>query len=374
MPRSTDSRASSGKRVSAKNRRPELPALENGTAVTAAGERSVAAGTIQNSTIVAGDQYPLNVVLSEAVYGRLREQDFLPPLFASIALSLIADVARRFFDDSHWLETAITILQPILIASAAVAGVLACVSLFRPAHPLAEKGKTRLFGKRVEWKKANVVTGIALAAAIALKLSLPFIAHLYNERGFQLQRHEPRDVSGAREAFERALRLAPGYSAAHYNLAVVYEDLHDENAIKEYLLAIKYDSRLYAAYNNLARLYLQRHRENDYENALTILEEARELSPQDENVQYSLNKNLGWVHYELKHYPLAETYLRRAIFLRGEDAAAAHCLMAYVLKEQGKPGVADECYDCVSLAPGEKDVEAKWLRDAQECVMNGGNK
>lgn len=334
----------------------------------------MAAGTIQNSTIVAGDQYPLDVVLSEAVYARLREQNFLPPLFASIAISLIADVARRFFDDSHWLETAITIVQPILIASAAVAGVLVCVSLLRPAHPRAEKGKTRLLGKRFKWKKATVVTGIALAAAITLKLSLPFIAHFYNERGFQLQRREPRDVSGARESFERALRLAPGYSAAHYNLAVVYEDLHDENAIKEYLLAIKYDSRLYAAYNNLARLYLQRHRESDYENALTILEQAWELSPQDESVQYSLNKNLGWVNYEMKHYPLAETYLRRAISLRAEDAAAAHCLMAYVLKEQGKPGAADECYDCVSLAPGEKDVEATWLRDAQECVMNGGNK
>lgn len=334
----------------------------------------MAAGTIQNSTIVTGDQYPLDVVLSEAVYAKLREQNFLPPLLASIAMSLIADVARRFFDDSHWLETTITILQPVLIASAAVAGVLACVSLLRPAHPLAEEGKAHLLGKRFEWKKATVVTGIALAAVITLKLSLPFIAHFYNERGFQLQHNESRDVSGARKSFERALRLAPGYSAAHYNLAVVYEDLHDENAIKEYLLAIKYDSRLYAAYNNLARLYLQRHRESDYENALTILEQAWELSPQDENVQYSLNKNLGWVNYEMKHYQLAETYLRRAISLRGEDAAAAHCLMAYVLKEQGKPGVADECYDCVSLAPGEKDVEAKWLSDAQECVMNGGNK
>lgn len=367
--------ASSGKRVPAGDRRQRQPALKNGAAVTAAGERSVAAGTIQNSTIITGNQYALDAVLREGVYSRLRAQNFLPPLFASIAISLIADVARRFFDDSHWLETAITIVQPVLIASAALAGVLACVSLLRSARPLAEEGKTRLLGKRFKWKKASVVTGTALAAAITLKLSLPLIAHFYNERGFQLQHNESRDVSGARKSYERAVRLAAGYSAAHYNLAVVYEDLHDENAIKEYLLAIKYDSRLYAAYNNLARLYLQRHRESDYENALTTLEQAWELSPQDENVQYSLNKNLGWANYEMKRYQLAETYLRRAISLRGgEGAAAAHCLMAYVLKEQGKPGVADECYDCVSLAPGEKDVEAAWLRDAQECMMNGGDK
>jgi len=77
----------------------------------------------------------------------------------------------------------------------------------------------------------------------------------------------------------------------------------------------------------------------------------------------------------LKHYSLAEMYLRRAISLQSKQGgAAAHCLLAYVLKAQGKAEAADECFDCVSLAPGEKDIEAKWLSDAQECLMKGGSK
>jgi hypothetical protein len=72
---------------------------------------------------------------------------------------------------------------------------------------------------------------------------------------------------------------------------------------------------------------------------------------------------------------MAEMYLRRAISLRNEQGgAAAHCLLAYVLKEQGMAGVADECFDCVSLAPGEKDVEPRWVSDARDCLMKGEGK
>jgi len=105
------------------------------------------------------------------------------------------------------------------------------------------------------------------------------------------------------------------------------------------------------------------------------LSKAGDISPRDENAQYSLNKNLGWANYALKHYAMAEVYLRRAIALRSQQSgAAAHCLLAYVLKEQGKAGVADECFDCVSLAPGEKDVEVSWVSDAQECLKKEGGK
>lgn len=302
---------------------------------------------------------------------------FLPWLFGSIALIPTIDILRRFLgDDGGWPDIASAIIQAVLIALAIIAAVLIVTSRVRPASPLVEKAAGLYgFNGLHKARRAALLTGIALMIALGLWLSLPVFARYYNERGTGFQYREQPDLSRARTSYQQAVRLDPGYAQAHYNLAIVHEDLQPEKAMEEYLQAIRYDSHIYPAYNNLARLYLRRGKPNDYESALNILSQAGDLSPQDENVQYSLNKNLGWANYALKHYSLAETFLRKAISLRDKSgAAAAHCLLAYVLKEQGKAGVDDECFDCVRLAPGEKDVEAEWLSDAKECVMKGESK
>lgn len=298
---------------------------------------------------------------------------FFSWLFASLAIILTTDVLRRFLSgDSGWPVIAATILQLFFILVAANALLLIAMSPLRLANAFVQRAaRAGIFNESPKALRAGLLTGIILAIVIGLWLSLPVFAHYYNERGARFQHADPPDLSRARESYQQAVRLNPGYAPAHYNLAVVQEDLHREKAMEEYLLAIRHDSHLYAAYNNLARLYLLRGEGNDYKDAFNLLNQAVALSPPDENVQYSLNKNLGWANYLLKHYPLAETYLRRALSLRSQGAAA-HCLLAYVLKEQGKAGVVDECYDCVSLAPGEKDVEANWVSDAQDCLMKGG--
>jgi CHAT domain/TPR repeat len=296
---------------------------------------------------------------------------FLPWMFASIATTLAIDVMRRFLA-GNWPDKIVSIVQTFLIAFATIAAILTVTALVRPANPLIKKVAS-LAGLQ-ELRRARrwaLGTGIVLILAMALWLPLRGFARYYNERGVGFQYSEPPDLSRARESYQQALRLDPSYAPAHYNLATVNEDLRPEEAMAEYLQAIKYDSRMYPAYINLARLYLLRGQNNDYENALNILNQVTFLAPQDENVQYSLNKNFGWANYVLKKYGLAEVYLRRAIALR-KQGAAAHCLLAYVLKEQGKAGVADECFDCVSLAPGERDSEPKWVSDAQDCLMRGG--
>jgi tetratricopeptide (TPR) repeat protein len=301
---------------------------------------------------------------------------FLPWLFTSLAMILTTDILRRFLGgEGGWSDIAAAILQPVLFAFSTIAAVLTVTSLVLPANRFVEKAASLgVFSKPDKPRRKTVLAGIAFIISLGLWLSLPAFARYFNERGAGFQYREQPDLSGARESYEQAVRLKPGYAQAHYNLALIYEELQPDKAIEEYLLAIKYDSQIYPAYNNLARLYLLRGKDNDYENALNILSRAGDLSPGDENAQYSLNKNLGWASYALKRYPMAEMYLRRAISLRIDQSAAAHCLLAYVLKEQGKAGVADECFDCVSLAPGEKDLEAKWLSDAQECLMKGDGK
>ncbi len=305
---------------------------------------------------------------------------FLPWLFASIAISLTTDVLRRFLGDG-WPDIAALIVQSVFVVLAIMAAALTIISMMRPTHPLVVKaaGSGGLTATR-KVKRSVILAGIALVIALGLWLSLPVFARYYNERGAEFQYRQQPDLSRARGSYQQAVRLLPGYAQAHYNLATVQEDLQPEGAIpegaiEEYRLAISFDNHLFPAYNNLARLYLLRGKDDDYESALTLLSKAGDISPQDENAQYSLNKNLGWANYALKHYAMAEMYLRRAIALRSQQSgAAAHCLLAYVLKEQGKAGVADECFDCVSLAPGEKDVEARWVSDAQECMKKEGGK
>jgi hypothetical protein len=297
---------------------------------------------------------------------------FLPWLFASIAISLTTDILRRFLgSEGGWPDIAAAILQPILIALAIITALFTSMSIVRPANRRVGKAaRSAIFNRPFKSRRAVIVTLIAMVIAFGLWLSLPIFARYYNERGIGFQYAEQPDRTRARESFERAVRLNPSYAQAHYNLALVQEDLQPEKSIEEYLAAIRLDSDIYPAYNNLARLYLLRGKENDYESALKLLNQARDLTPQDENAQYSLYKNLGWANYLLANYLQAEQELRRAISLR-KDKAAAHCLLAYVLKELGRAGVADECYDCVSFEPGEKDVEARWVSDARECLMKG---
>jgi tetratricopeptide (TPR) repeat protein len=293
-------------------------------------------------------------------------------LFGGVALSLSSDILRRFLGGEAWVQLAAVIAESFLGALSVLAAILMTIFLISPANRVVTRAARLGSGDARKSRRAVLLSGAAVVIVLGIWLSLPFSAHYYNERGIRFQYSEQPNLSRALASYQQAVRLKPNYAQAHYNLAAVQEDLQPERAIEEYLLVIRYDSRIYAAYNNLARLYLLRGRDNDYENALSILNQAVDLSPQDESVRYSLDKNLGWANYALKHYSLAEMFLRKAISLRDpQGGAAAHCLLAYVLKEQGKSGVADECFDCVSLASGEPDVEAKWVSDAKECLIKG---
>jgi tetratricopeptide (TPR) repeat protein len=354
--------------------------IKSSQEAAASGDRTASVSGDSVRAIIVGDHSKIKLggdSTRRATKEKLRPVAFLPRLLAAIAISLAIDVLRRFLGgDGDWSSIISAILQAVLIALLIVAVALTVILLLRPANPLVKKAaRLGVFNEAQQARRAAVLTGIACVIALGLWLSLPAFAPYYNDRGTKFQSSDPPDLSRARESYQQAVRLKPGYAPAHYNLATTYEDLQPDQAIDEYLLAIRYDSRIYPAYNNLARLYLRRGKNNDYEDALNILHQGEDLSPPDENVQYSLNKNLGWANYALKHYPLAEMYLRRAVALRDDQSgAAAHCLLAYVLKAQGKTGVADECFSCITLAPGEKDIEAKWVSDAQECVMKGESK
>ncbi len=282
----------------------------------------------------------------------------LAAAFLTLALSLATEVSLRFLSGGPDFFGVLSSLSLALLA------LVASSAFTQAGGRWVERALSRRdVGRRSSgaWKAG---LGFAvLLAILGLRLSLPGVARLYNDRGVYLQQ-EGR-VASARQSFERAVRLYPDYAAAHYNLADAQEEtLEYDEAFSGYRRAIRMDERLYPAYNNLARLYILRR--GDPASALELLNAALEVKPQEPKVRYSLYKNRGWAHFGLGLLGQAESDLVKALDLR-EDGAAAHCLLAQVLEARQDPGTTAEWEACVAYAPGqEREVEASWLGLAKE--------
>ena len=200
----------------------------------------------------------------------------------------------------------------------------------------------------------------------------------------------------------KAIELDGDNLDAHYNLATLYEDLQDfNNAQKQYLIAAK--GGLPDAYNNLARLYIQKKK---YAEAVTLLNQGLKLMREKEGqanltdedresllvVKYNLFKNLGWAKFEQGQDKNAQPYLRAAIGIASNpegakyirNPGARYCLLAQVLQRQEdksapppKPSEArkywQQCRDLVEkrLAAGEviNPEEDTWLEEAKQKLQ-----
>jgi tetratricopeptide (TPR) repeat protein len=199
-------------------------------------------------------------------------------------------------------------------------------------------------------------------------LSLPAFASYYsrrflNQEAFELQALGKLDE--AIKSYERAINLDPDFAPSHYNLGAAFEVLGDyDKAISEYQTTIRLSPTFYYAYNNLARLFLLRR--NDPASALRLLNDALDVKPQEAAVNYTIFKNRGWAHLNLKCYGLAVSDLKEALKWR-EDGAAAYCLLAQSMEALGKPGAKEAWESCVSYKAGqEHEIEINWLSLAQE--------
>lgn len=279
----------------------------------------------------------------------------------TLAVTLASDISLRFLGggpDLFSLFSAISQAVLALVAGSAftkvgagwMARVLGALKAPRADHD--------------GWK--TLVAAVVLAVIVGLRLSLPAMAHAYNDHGVRLA--QEGKVTRARQALDRATRLNPDYAQAWYNLANVQEETLDlDAAAVAYQKALKLDERLYPAYNNLARLSLLR---GNPGGALTLLERGLALEPKEASVRYSFLKNRGWANLSLKYLAQADGDLQAAIAVR-PDGAAAQCLLAQVREAQGSPAAA-EWQACLANAAGQPDVEATWLGMAQERLMADG--
>jgi tetratricopeptide (TPR) repeat protein len=280
----------------------------------------------------------------------------------AISFSITFEVLRRFLGGGADLPA--TVLQGLIALVSG--GVLVRAAKLLVAGTTGEAAHDRLQLTR-RTRLTLAVSSVALASVVAW--SSPWIARTYNDWGARL--YSEGKLSDALEKYRRAISLQPSYAVAHYNIGNVYEDVREyDNAISEYKSSIMADSEFYAAYNNLARLYIL-HRK-DYVGALQLVDKALALNvdagPETlPLIRFMMYKNRGWADLELKYYSQAREDLEESLRLR-DDGAEAYCLLAEVLEaQQDKNGAVEHWKKCQELGNKQADeIDAVWLGLARE--------
>jgi len=114
----------------------------------------------------------------------------------------------------------------------------------------------------------------------------------------------------AEEMFEEAIRLKPDFADAYQSLGVVYlAQNKNEKAEEAFLETIRLKPDLALAHLNLADAYLGLNRAGE---AVKEFQRALELAPQDKDLAFGANFNLGSLYYRGRDYPSALTYLENA--------------------------------------------------------------
>ncbi|MDJ0718130.1 MAG: hypothetical protein QNJ54_28545 [Prochloraceae cyanobacterium] len=244
---------------------------------------------------------------------------------------------------------------------------------------LTKEGQAFLEKKFKHWKIPSFLWsefkfGAASALLIFLAVFynfLPRIATQYNNLG--IEDYKSGQLDNAESKYKLAISLNRDYREAHYNLAVLYEDLQDEQkARNHYIVAVEGGSP--GAMNNLARLNILSEK---YSLAVYLLEkgifelkkDSSKLVEGNAYVEYSLFKNLGWARLKQERYGEALDALTRATNIETiKRKASAYCLLGQVQEKLGKNKQALEAWsNCdLSLANPNTPEEDQWIYQAQQ--------
>ncbi|MGL5835805.1 MAG: tetratricopeptide repeat protein [Waterburya sp.] len=288
-------------------------------------------------------------------------------------LGLLANIASRFLSGGVGVVGAIAVVFPSFL------------TLLQARSELTEVGREgveKLFIKlgisqscREEAKFGFLVALFGLL--LSFWLALPLISQIYNQKG--LKNYVQGKLVTGEENYLRAIALNPDNVDAHYNLGNLYEDLQEfDKARTEYLIAVKGD--VPEAYNNLARLFIQK---KEYPQAVALLNQGL-LQTGEQNsfpeVKYNLLKNLGWARFEQGRNPEAQQALQAAIGIASnpkvaqyiQNQGSAHCLLAQVLEEQKQPSAIQQWQQCCEMGSTLNPDEDTWLHLAHKKLQEAG--
>ena len=141
--------------------------------------------------------------------------------------------------------------------------------------------------------------------------------------------HDSGNFRQAYDLLHRALKAHPENPDLLYDFAMAAENVgkiaESEKMLKK-LIGIQPDNA--QAYNALGYTLVEH--STRYQEALSLLEKALELAPED---AYILD-SMGWLQYKMGNLPSAVEYLNRAYSVRHDPEIAAH--LARALWSQGK--------------------------------------
>jgi tetratricopeptide (TPR) repeat protein len=288
-------------------------------------------------------------------------------------LSLLVNIATRFFSGGVGLGGATAVIVPSLLAL-----LQASSEVTKSGQEGFDKLLDMLKIPRQYREEAKLGSTLLLSGLlVGLWLALPSISVLYNRSG--LQNQEEGKFGAAEQDFLKAIALDADNAEAHYNLGFLYEEWQDlERAKKEYQVALGGD--LPEAYNNLGRLYLL---EKKYDRAAAIFATGLDLAKEQKSYpdeQYSLLKNLGWVRLQQGWYVEAQKHLQDAIEISSNpevephifSLGASHCLLAQVLEKQKQPTALEQWQQCCQLGDSLNPDENTWLPMAADKLRKAG--
>lgn len=289
---------------------------------------------------------------------------------------------------------------------------------------------------RVITSRSFQVGAVVLAALTVTGLfyvSLPFIANYYLEQGKKAQQEnrfadaqndfnqaikynsnltdsisqfyfEQADRRGntletSRKYYELAIKLNPKYEDAYTNLALICQEMSDDNCIKtsyealfrlnpkswlghytlgsfyddrteyrlaeeQYKLAIKNNSQAVAAINNLSRL---KNITGDYNTAVYLALDGLQKTKDPES-QATLYKNLGWAKLGQKKYSEAKEYLEKATDLDSKRTDA-YCLLAQVHEALGEINHARISWEVCLVAESNQLEVQQWRKQVLKRLL-----
>jgi Tfp pilus assembly protein PilF len=189
------------------------------------------------------------------------------------------------------------------------------------------------------------------SAAVVSKQQLSVPKAAWNEFAAALKRLEKRDAEGAKRRFERAVALAPGFSAAWNSLGVMaYQTGDSATAERDFRQALAAEPDMFEAAVNLGGVLLS---QGHLEEALRYNQQAVATRPRDALA----NAQTGITFFELGDWDRAEPYLASAEHVDPAHFSRPQLFLARIYQIRGDWRAARrELQLCIALHPDDPDV------------------